>query len=132
MRISYAVFCLKKKNQHLPLLTTTIDLFVSVCILSLLFCWFSSLMIRRPPRSTRTDTRFPNTTLFRSGRIPLLRLESRRGAAMRVLIRADASPTIGSEHIARCLTLARVLRGQGAHVAFACRSLSGQIGRAHV
>src|SRR3546814_3837364 len=25
-------------------------------------------MIRRPPRSTRTDTLFPNTTLFRSGR----------------------------------------------------------------
>src|SRR3546814_2162966 len=25
-------------------------------------------MIRRPPRSTRTDTRFPYTTLFRSGR----------------------------------------------------------------
>src|SRR3546814_12185088 len=24
------------------------------------------LMIRRPPRSTRTDTRFPYTTLFRS------------------------------------------------------------------
>src|SRR3546814_7020977 len=28
-----------------------------------LFC----LMIRRPPRSTRTDTLFPYTTLFRSG-----------------------------------------------------------------
>src|SRR3546814_17812884 len=28
----------------------------------LLFC----LMIRRPPRSTRTDTLFPYTTLFRS------------------------------------------------------------------
>src|SRR3546814_4462448 len=26
------------------------------------------LMIRRPPRSTRTDTRFPYTTLFRSPR----------------------------------------------------------------
>src|SRR3546814_14043558 len=26
------------------------------------------LMIRRPPRSTRTDTRFPYTTLFRSRR----------------------------------------------------------------
>src|SRR3546814_2912578 len=26
-------------------------------------------MIRRPPRSTRTDTLFPYTTLFRSGRI---------------------------------------------------------------
>src|SRR3546814_4465704 len=31
------------------------------------FCFF--LMIRRPPRSTRTDTLFPYTTLFRS---PLL------------------------------------------------------------
>src|SRR3546814_11832427 len=29
------------------------------------------LMIRRPPRSTRTDTRFPYTTLFRS--VSLLR-----------------------------------------------------------
>src|SRR3546814_10574345 len=28
-------------------------------------CFFF-LMIRRPPRSTRTDTRFPYTTLFRS------------------------------------------------------------------
>src|SRR3546814_2365228 len=27
-----------------------------------------SLMIRRPPRSTRTDTLFPYTTLFRSAR----------------------------------------------------------------
>src|SRR3546814_15050166 len=27
------------------------------------------LMIRRPPRSTRTDTLFPYTTLFRSARI---------------------------------------------------------------
>src|SRR3546814_20660780 len=31
---------------------------------SLFFCFF--LMIRRPPRSTRTDTLFPYTTLFRS------------------------------------------------------------------
>src|SRR3546814_13924361 len=30
-----------------------------------LFVFF--LMIRRPPRSTRTDTLFPYTTLFRSG-----------------------------------------------------------------
>src|SRR3546814_15665294 len=28
-------------------------------------------MIRRPPRSTRTDTLFPYTTLFRSGEITL-------------------------------------------------------------
>src|SRR3546814_1750985 len=32
-----------------------------MCIVSLFF-----LMIRRPPRSTRTDTLFPYTTLFRS------------------------------------------------------------------
>src|SRR3546814_10845213 len=30
-----------------------------------MFCFFF-LMIRRPPRSTRTDTLFPYTTLFRS------------------------------------------------------------------
>src|SRR3546814_1307964 len=38
--------------------------------MSLLFvclCIFFFLMIRRPPRSTRTDTLFPYTTLFRSG-----------------------------------------------------------------
>src|SRR3546814_12645877 len=31
-----------------------------------LFCRFFVLMIPRPPRSTRTDTLFPYTTLFRS------------------------------------------------------------------
>src|SRR3546814_363384 len=30
------------------------------------------LMIRRPPRSTRTDTLFPYTTLFRSGNAPFI------------------------------------------------------------
>src|SRR3546814_10970025 len=35
-----------------------------VLFLSLFFFF---LMIRRPPRSTRTDTLFPYTTLFRSG-----------------------------------------------------------------
>ncbi|NSX08980.1 UDP-2,4-diacetamido-2,4,6-trideoxy-beta-L-altropyranose hydrolase [Pseudomonas lini] len=44
---------------------------------------------------------------------------------MRVMIRVDASSLIGIGHIARCLTLAKVLRKQGAHVAFACRLLPG-------
>ncbi|MGV8918294.1 MAG: UDP-2,4-diacetamido-2,4,6-trideoxy-beta-L-altropyranose hydrolase [Pseudomonas sp.] len=46
---------------------------------------------------------------------------------MRVLIRADASHAIGSGHIARCLTLATVLRNGGAEVAFACRELPGHM-----
>src|SRR3546814_2968545 len=33
-------------------------------------------MIRRPPRSTRTDTRFPYTTLFRSRYYPKLQIAS--------------------------------------------------------
>src|SRR3546814_8278508 len=36
----------------------------------ILDCFFF-LMIRRPPRSTRTDTLFPYTTLFRSEQHPL-------------------------------------------------------------
>src|SRR3546814_11690408 len=39
---------------------------VHICTLS---CFFF-LMIRRPPRSTRTDTLFPYTTLFRSRHTP--------------------------------------------------------------
>src|SRR3546814_15943659 len=42
---------------------------VQVCLFSCLFVIcvsFFFLMIRRPPRSTRTDTLFPYTTLFRS------------------------------------------------------------------
>src|SRR3546814_14514080 len=35
-------------------------------LLYFLFCIFFCLMILRPPRSTRTDTLFPYTTLFRS------------------------------------------------------------------
>src|SRR3546814_20138784 len=38
-------------------------LFRSLCVQ---MCVFVFLMIRRPPRSTRTDTLFPYTTLFRS------------------------------------------------------------------
>src|SRR3546814_21176492 len=40
-------------------------LYVRVVRCSCLFLFFF-LMIRRPPRSTRTDTLFPYTTLFRS------------------------------------------------------------------
>src|SRR3546814_13017829 len=61
--------------------------------MSLFVCFFF-LMIRRPPRSTRTDTLFPYTTLFRSElrllqpqprktRLVELQLESHVGARTR-------------------------------------------------
>src|SRR3546814_20807586 len=43
-------------------------------------------MIRRPPRSTRTDTLFPYTTLFRADR--------RRGAELAVLRRPQLHPRL--------------------------------------
>src|SRR3546814_13516089 len=36
------------------------------CLVCIVFMVFFFLMIRRPPRSTRTDTLFPYTTLCRS------------------------------------------------------------------
>src|SRR3546814_12346621 len=41
-------------------------LVVCSAVCSLVLLLFFCLMIRRPPRSTRTDTLFPYTTLFRS------------------------------------------------------------------
>src|SRR3546814_16594387 len=45
-------------------------------------------MIRRPPRSTRTDTRFPYTTLFRS-------LSSRRRAVTMISFEYEPSEAAG-------------------------------------
>src|SRR3546814_7394329 len=39
---------------------------VVLWVVYFIWCLFFFLMIRRPPRSTRTDTLFPYTTLFRS------------------------------------------------------------------
>src|SRR3546814_21030105 len=41
-------------------------MWIHTCRLRLISICFFVLMIRRPPRSTRTDTLFPYTTLFRS------------------------------------------------------------------
>src|SRR3546814_9158399 len=58
---------------------------------------FFFLMIRRPPRSTRTDTLFPYTTLFRS------LLERHDEAVAKELLVDDRSPlalevTLGDDH----------------------------------
>src|SRR3546814_20594863 len=46
------------------MLPVYVILFISCLFVLCGVCFF--LMIRRPPRSTRTDTLFPYTTLFRS------------------------------------------------------------------
>src|SRR3546814_19281998 len=51
-------------------------------------CVFFFLMIRRPPRSTRTDTLFPYTTLFRS---------AERGRAGRGRLLSHGERRIGSD-----------------------------------
>src|SRR3546814_11543471 len=89
-----------------------------------IMCSFVFLMIRRPPRSTRTDTPFPYTTLSRSG-----------GLARRRDIERPAQPV---QHVGdRCGTIAPaeaqarqpidLREGPGHH-----HVVAGKIGRAHV
>src|SRR3546814_12934230 len=63
------------------------------------------LMIRRPPRSTRTDTLFPYTTLFRSDDSPSRRKRrsSRRGGR-----RAGAAQQRSEEHTSELQSLMRI------------------------
>src|SRR3546814_768110 len=55
---------------------------VFLLVLSMFISLFF-LMLRRPPRSTRTDTLFPYTTLFRS--VPVIGLAARFDGFGRVL-----------------------------------------------
>src|SRR3546814_7697582 len=64
----------------------------ALCILLFFF-----LMIRRPPRSTRTDTLFPYTTLFRSAGIRRRRPRSRFRPDQRFAQRQGGYP--GAERI---------------------------------
>src|SRR3546814_7224647 len=63
-------------------------------------------MIRRPPRSTRTDTLFPYTTLFRSSANPIRRAATAKGSNV-----ADFSPGLslgcGGRHSAAAFFGAR-------------------------
>src|SRR3546814_3577907 len=55
-------------------------------------------MIRRPPRSTRTDTLFPYTTLFRSDRIVK---ELPPIASQRIVTRLRLYPALAGSHSGR-------------------------------
>src|SRR3546814_9873871 len=69
-------------------------------------------MIRRPPRSTRTDTLFPYTTLFRSGTPPL---------------NDGLFSTVFPEYRQDRPAKARIGREEGCGVARGCRGRSGQV-----
>lgn len=46
---------------------------------------------------------------------------------MKIVFRTDASSTIGTGHVVRCLTLANALHGQGVEVSFICREHDGHL-----
>src|SRR3546814_601264 len=129
MRISYAVFCLKKKQLTHQMRTHAIFSFISVIFLVFF------LMLRRPPRSTRTDTLFPYTTLFRSagaGLCPALRSCLRPGLRSWVAGALKPRPSSWSRRESLISNGVAVVRWRGRR---ACRrgQVSGpEIGRAHV
>src|SRR3546814_4964013 len=72
-------------------------------------------MIRRPPRSTRTDTLFPYTTLFRS--VVLAVLAMKTGSAKRIILTrpaVEAGESLGflpgrsEEHTSELQSLMRI------------------------
>src|SRR3546814_14366022 len=97
--------------------------------------FFFFLMIRRPPRSTRTDTLFPYTTLFRSLRVddvlqvhfavlPVVHVEEGLAVAGRAAV-------VGREH--RVAVVHQVLDGGGvAGAALAARAAVHPYQRRHL
>src|SRR3546814_7752058 len=71
-------------------------------------------MIRRPPRSTRTDTLFPYTTLFRSVRTPVVEpgaLADRRNRPLQRIVEVGVlpeRPTRSEEHTSELQSLMRI------------------------
>src|SRR3546814_5846448 len=112
-------------------------------LLSVLFLFF--LMIRRPPRSTRTDTLFPYTTLFRSvdgevieGRshvdesmltgepVPVEKIVG--SSVIGATLNGTGSLVIRAEKVGSATVLSQIVQ----LVAQAQRSRAPKIGRAHV
>src|SRR3546814_15957377 len=112
--------------------------YASMWFVSVFSFFFFFLMIRRPPRSTRTDTLFPYTTLFRSLVLDLLDrvpLPQRPPLGLRALVHRRVGQHDRGEH--RGVMFQRDRR----HQVDDRRALPdhlhhsidvGQIGRAHV
>src|SRR3546814_13476821 len=82
-----------------------------ICCVRFLFFFF--LMIRRPPRSTRTDTLFPYTTLFRSAGSaghprPRRQSRRRRTPVRRQPLGRTPPPARSEEHTSELQSLMRI------------------------
>src|SRR3546814_12549901 len=107
------------------------------------------LMIRRPPRSTRTDTLFPYTTLFRSLVLqPIVLLPQRKRRYYECFSRlrtADGYMILPEQYIAvaeregivsaidnmlliRCIQLVRKIQNRGEKLDFFCNISSHTLG----
>src|SRR3546814_11269218 len=84
-----------------------VSVFLYICgVLYGFFFFFFCLMIRRPPRSTRTDTLFPYTTLFRSHRVDAaLTGETQRAAGVAARDRRAVGPFGGDAERAAHIVL---------------------------
>ena len=60
-------------------------------------------------------------------RINVSGVEKEWRARLKVVFRVDASLEIGTGHVMRCLTLAQVLKDNGASVDFICREHEGNL-----
>src|SRR3546814_12037199 len=115
-------------------------LFLSLFFVVLFFLgFFFFLMLRRPPRSTRTDTLFPDTTLFRSWRTSARSTTPRIGGSPQPGTcrgRCSTSSTAAPRTRPRCATTARCSSASASGRApwpTSRRAASPpQIGRAHV
>src|SRR3546814_3149957 len=74
-----------------------------------LLCFFF-FMRRRPPRSTRTDTLFPYTTLFRSARSRMLPMMSMLAASRAAGVTGVTTPagSRSEEHTSELQSLMRI------------------------
>src|SRR3546814_14026525 len=95
----------------------------------MMLCVFFFLMTRQPPRSTRTDTLFPYTTLFRSDRGLVGERTREIVGEQPCARRGDGAVDRGEQ-----ATLARARHRADKFEAFAHRGVDrhAEIGRAHV
>src|SRR3546814_10033223 len=79
-------------------------------------------MIRLPPRSTRTDTLFPYTTLFRSPQGPIPPCGRGRGGRITTALGEGAAPVNSKRYLHRREAVAELLSGRDGNLLVVSRS----------